>query len=232
VVVDVANPNVYPPKPASLLLAELSIGAIRPGERVLDACTGSGVVAVAIAKKLPQTIVVASDINPEAVASAGQNARRNCAAIATVVTDLYRAFQDDEFNTITVHPPGVPYPPNRDWGMTPGMRLATNGGVDGSFLISRSIIESKRCLKKGGQLLLLLPHWSNVKRAQTLLREHYSKVTELGRKRVEFFPAIKAPRIDDVIQYVCRLAKQGVIELECEGGTLTSTVSVIQAVKA
>ena len=36
--------NVYAPKPASLLLADEAIKVIRPGARVLDACTGSGVV--------------------------------------------------------------------------------------------------------------------------------------------------------------------------------------------
>lgn len=228
---DTGNSEVYPPKPASLLLAKLAIKVVRPKDKVLDACTGSGVVAIAIAKFIPQTDVFASDLNPDAIAATKRNAEQNGVAIATVVADLYQSFPDNEFDVITVHPPAVPYPPQKDWGMTAGMKVATNGGDDGSVLVSRSIVEAKRCLKKNGKLLLLLPHWSNVQKAQSLLRENYADVVELGNKQVDFFPATEGTPSDDVVQYARQLAEQGIIELEFEDRKSTSTVSVIQAIK-
>ena len=229
---DTGDSEVYPPKPASLLLAEIAIKVVRPGSKVLDACTGCGVVAIAIAKFVPQTDVFASDLNPDTIVATKRNAKQNRVAITTVVADLYQSFPDNEFDVITVHPPAVPYPSQKDWGMTGGMKIATNGGDDGSVLVSRSIVEAKRCLKKNGKLLLLLPHWSNVKKAQPLLRENYADVVELGNRRVDFFPVTEGKPADDVVQYARQLAEQGVIELEFENGRPTSTVSVIQAVKS
>ena len=228
---DTGDSEVYPPKPASLLLAETAIKVVRPGDKVLDACTGGGVVAVAIAKFVPQADVFASDLNPEAITATKRNAEQNGVAITAVVADLYQSFPDNEFDVITVHPPAVPYPPKKDWGMTDGMKVATNGGDDGSFLVSRSIVEAKRCLKKNGKLLLLLPHWSNVQKAQSLLRENYADVVELGNRKVDFFPVTEGKPADDVVRYARQLAEQGIIELEFENGKMSSTVSVIQAVK-
>lgn len=226
---DIGNSEIYPPKPASLLLAEIAIKVVRPGDKVLDACTGSGVVAIAIAKFVPQTDVFASDLNPEAIVTTKRNAEQNGVAITTVVGDMYESFPDGEFDVITVHPPAVPYPPKKDWGMTDGMKVATNGGDDGSVLVSRSIVEAKRCLKKNGKLLLLLPHWSNVHKAQSLLRENYANVVELGNRKVDFFPVTEGTPTEKVVQYARQLAEQGVIELKFENGKPTSTVSVIQA---
>lgn len=228
---DTGNLEVYPPKPASLFLAEIAIKVVRPGDKILDACTGCGVVAIAIAKFVPQTDVFASDFNPEAITATKRNAEQNGVAVTTVVADLYQSFPDNEFDVITVHPPAVPYPPKKDWGMTAGMKMATNGGNDGSALVSRSVVEAKRCLKKNGKLLLLLPHWSNVQRAQSLLRENYMDVVELGNRRVVFFPITEGTPSEDVVQYAHRIAKQGIIELEFENGKPFSTVSVIQAIK-
>ena len=57
---DVSNQNVYPPKPASLLLADAAIKIIKPEEKVLDMCTGCGIVAIAIAKFVRNAKVFAS----------------------------------------------------------------------------------------------------------------------------------------------------------------------------
>jgi release factor glutamine methyltransferase len=173
---DRTNPNIYPPKPASLLLAETTIKVVKPENKVLNACSGSGVVAISIAKFVPNVTVFVSDFNPDAVAATRLNAEKNSVEITAVVGDLYEQFPEDEFDVITVHPPAVPYPPQRDWGMTTGMRFATFGGEDGSLLVSRSITEAKRCLKKNGKLLLLLPHWSNVQKAKYLLGSSGNRV--------------------------------------------------------
>mgnify|MGYP001584312598 CR=1 FL=1 len=84
------NSEIYPPKPASLLLAEIAIKVVRPGYKVLDACTGCGVVAIAIAKFVPQADVFAADLNPEAIVATKRNAEQNDVVITTAVADLYR----------------------------------------------------------------------------------------------------------------------------------------------
>jgi methylase of polypeptide subunit release factors len=220
--------DVYAPKPASLFFAEVATKLIRPGEQVLDMCTGSGIVGIAVSKFVKDASVVLSDINEAALSSAKRNAARNGVIVKLVPSNLYDHFADHEFDTITVHPPAVPYPVGADWGLSPGMRLATLGGDDGSEMVVRSIAEARRCLKDGGRLLLLLPHWSNVQRAWDELRKYYARVTELSRKQVEFFPVREGKPDQELIAHVRKLAGDGVIEMTFESEIPLSWVSVIE----
>lgn len=223
--------NVYAPKPASLLLAEEAIKLVRAGDEVLDACTGSGVVGIAIARHVPGSKVSVSDINEAALAASRRNAAQNGVNIQVVSSSLYDAFAEEAFDVITVHPPAVPYPEGSDWGLSAGMRVATNGGDDGSELVVRSIVEAKAHLKKDGRLLLLLPHWSNVPRARETLSRHYGQVRELARKEVEFFP-VKEGRSDvQLLAHVKALAARGLIDMTFEQDIPLSIVSVIEARK-
>jgi HemK-like putative methylase len=220
--------DVYSPRPASLFFADAATKLIHPGEHILDMCTGSGVVGIAVGKFVRDVSVVLSDINEAALSSAKRNARRNGVVVKLVSSNFYDHFADDEFDVITVHPPAVPYPQWGDWGLSPGMRVATHGGDDGSALVVRSIAEAHRCLKDGGKLLLLLPHWSNVQRAWDELRKHYTQVTELSRKKVEFFPIRDGKPDEKLIQHVRRLAGDGVIEMTFESEIPQSWVSVVE----
>ena len=222
--------EVYSPKPASLFFAEEVIKLIHPGEQVLDMCTGSGVVGIAVAKFVENSSVILSDINDAALASAKRNAAKNGVAASVVPSNLYSEFADQQLEVITVHPPAVPYPDGGDWGLSAGMRVATNGGDDGSTLVVRSIAEAHRPLKNGGRLLLLLPHWSNVKRAWQELESHYSKVTEISRKQVEFFPARDGKPDENLLRHVRKLAEAGIIEMTFESAIPLSWVSVVEAI--
>ena len=220
--------DVYSPKPSSLFFADVATKLTYPGEQILDMCTGSGVVGIAVGKFVRDASVVLSDINEAALSSAKRNAARNGVVVELVPSNLYDHFDDDEFDVITVHPPAVPYPDGGDWGLSPGMRVATHGGDDGSELVVRSIAEARRCLKDGGRLLLLLPHWSNVQRARDELRKHYTQVTELSRKQVEFFPVREGKPDEELIHHVRKLAGEGVIEMTFESEIPQSWVSVVE----
>jgi release factor glutamine methyltransferase len=220
--------EVYAPKPASFLLAEVASKRLAAGARALDMCTGSGVVGIAVAKFVKDAQVTVADANRKALAAAQRNAARNGVTISAVFSDLYQGFADGEFDVITVHPPAVPYPDGRDWGLSDGMKLATNGGGDGSELVVRSIVEARRHLKRGGRLLLLLPHWSNVHKARAALREHYVGVEEIARLDVDFFPVKEGKPDEQLLQHVRRLAAAGLIEMTFESEIPRSVVSVVE----
>lgn len=228
---NIYNKNVYPPKPASLLLADAAIKIIKPKEKILDVCTGSGIAAIAVAKFVHNVEVFASDINSEALSVTKENAKLNKVKVKMVLSDLYEKFYDEEFDTIVIHPPAVPYPPNKDWNMPKGMKIATNGGIDGSELVVRSIVEAKRCLKKNGKLLLLLPHWSNIKKAYEALQMNYAKISELATLNVDFFPAIEYDVDNKVLEHAFRLAKKRIIKIKFKNNKPYSMVSVVQAIK-
>ena len=68
--------QVYYPEADTYLLLEAALAEVKPGERVLEVGTGSGLIAAEIAGI---TGVVATDINPHAVLCARKKRRRCCA---------------------------------------------------------------------------------------------------------------------------------------------------------
>lgn len=228
---DASDRQVYAPRPASLLLAAQAIERVRPGERFLDACTGSGVVGIAVARYVTGAEVSVADVNPAALAAARSNATANGVDIQVLASDLYAAFPQDWFDVISVHPPAVPYPPGASWGLSEGMTLATDGGSDGSELVVRSIVEARAHLRPGGRLLLLLPHWSNVALARQTLETHYTQVRELARLNVEFFPVRDGVVDAPLLEHVRQLAQRGTIEMSFDTEVPLSVVSVVEAVR-
>lgn len=93
-----------PITPVSHLLGDAVIAHVRPGDRVLDMGTGSGVNAVLAARGRGR--VVAVDINPVAVETARANAARNEVAerVDARVGDVFSAV-DGRFDVIVFDPP-------------------------------------------------------------------------------------------------------------------------------
>jgi release factor glutamine methyltransferase len=98
-------PDVFIPLDESKALTDNFV--IEKGSRVLDVCTGSGVIALSAASKGAGS-VVGLDINPAAVECTAENvARLGFSEIVDVrLSDVYGALADDEvFDVITANPP-------------------------------------------------------------------------------------------------------------------------------
>ena len=228
---DISNPEVYPPKPATLLLADMASKVVKPKANFLEIGTGSGAVAIIVAKLVKGAKVTASDINKEAIKVTKYNAKLNKVKIKTIVGNLFKPFKKNSFDVIAVHPPAVPYPAHKTWGLTKGMTIATNGGYDGSKLVVQTISQAVKYLKPKGKLLLLLPHWSNTKKAYEALFNNYSSVSKLSQKKVQFFPTTEGKPTKELINHIKFLSTSGTIELSYANKRWYSRVSVIQAVK-
>ena len=104
------NKNVLIPRPETEELAEKAIEEInaRAAEetRVLDLCTGSGAIAIAIAAKCGAK-VTASDISEGALQVAGANALNAGADIEFVKSDLFNDIEG-KFDVIVSNPPYIP----------------------------------------------------------------------------------------------------------------------------
>ena len=131
-----------------------------PGElRVLDLCTGSGCVGIAIAKQLKQARVVATDVSSVALEVARGNAAR--VGVSDRVEfregDLWSAAGDDTFDVIVSNPP---YIPDDEWADVPANvkkyepESALRGGVDGMDVVSRVIDGAWPRLKPGGLVMV------------------------------------------------------------------------------
>jgi release factor glutamine methyltransferase len=123
--------------------------------RLLDLCTGSGCVAITIARQRPTSRVLATDISVDALAVARENALRLGAYnVALRESDLFAAVPA-RFDLVTANPP---YIASSDVpGLMPDVRdfeprLALDGGSDGLDLIRRIVDEAPGHLERDGVL--------------------------------------------------------------------------------
>ncbi len=155
--------SVLIPRPETELLVEKAVEFLdgRPG-RLLDLGTGSGAVAVSIARECPGVSIVASDASIEALAVARRNAVRHGTEdrIFFVASDLFSAFTPSKppFDLVVSNPPyigdvefAVLAPEVRRYEPEAALR---GGGQDGLDIIRRILDEVHLYLKPGGPLLV------------------------------------------------------------------------------
>ena len=125
--------------------------------RVADVGTGSGAIAVALAKERPDAIVFASDASPDALTVARANAERLGVAVTFLEGDLEAPLiPHAPFDLIVAN---LPYIPTGDLaGLAPEVRAeparALDGGPDGLALVRRLVAAAPALLVKGGALAL------------------------------------------------------------------------------
>lgn len=155
------SPAVLIPRPETETLVETAAEWLRErggkGLRVLDAGTGSGCIAVTLAKLFPACEVAALDISPAALEVAERNARRNGVSVRFLKSDLLSAVKGETFDLVAGNPPYVASaecetlsPTVRDFEP----RLALDGGPDGLGVISRLAAEVGQILRLPGALVL------------------------------------------------------------------------------
>ncbi len=152
------TPAVLIPRPSSELLVELAIDwlmAHPQARRVIDLGTGSGAVAISVAKALPQVRIEARDVSARALRVADENiaAHRLRRRIATVRGDLLRGASPADL--ILANLPYIPEALRRvrpkELEYEPA--LALDGGKDGLTLIRTALAQAPEVLKPGGLVL-------------------------------------------------------------------------------
>jgi release factor glutamine methyltransferase len=149
------NNNVLIPRPETELLFEAAVNT--PAQNIVDLGTGSGCIAIALAKYLPQVKVIGIDHSKEAIKIALNNARRHAVEnrCCFLQGNLFVPLKTP-VDLIVSNPPYIPsdeieklQPEVKDWEP----RLALDGGENGLKYIRRLIQESPQYLKPGGYLI-------------------------------------------------------------------------------
>ena len=167
------EPGVLCPRPDTEILCEEALRRIKPGMRVLDIGTGSGALAVSIAKLAPGAQVTAVDISDAALRIAKGNAERNGAQVRFVRSDCFAALEGETFDVIVSNPPYISGEEMKtlmpEVCMEP--ELALYGGEDGLDFYRRISQEAGAYLTEGGALLFEIG-WQQKDDVSALLREH------------------------------------------------------------
>ncbi len=155
------SPSVLIPRPDTEVLVEkvLELSARRPGEAILDIGTGSGNIAIALAKEMPRAAVHAVDISMRALKTAMSNAAAlGINNIRFARSNLFSAFRGSglKFDFVVSNPP---YISRKDWeALEPGIRdheprKALLAGDSGLETIERLIRGARTYLRPGGYLV-------------------------------------------------------------------------------
>lgn len=156
------GPGVLIPRPETELVVEtaltlLNAAPLAANPAIADVCTGSGCVAVAIARERPDVRVTATDISERALAIARRNAERHgVAARVTFVRADLLAGVAGPFDLVSANPPYVPDADRPT--LQPEVRdheppLALYAGADGLDVIRRLVVEATERLRDGGVLV-------------------------------------------------------------------------------
>jgi release factor glutamine methyltransferase len=150
--------RVLVPRPETELLVDLALYNLRTGGRMLDVCTGSGAVAIAVRSQRPDVMVAASDISLPALDCARENVLSllgDAEAIELVQSDLCAAFAGRTFHLITANPPYIAAAERV--GLAPELdyepQLALVAPDNGLEIIRRLVEQAPRYLVPDGMLL-------------------------------------------------------------------------------
>ena len=158
----VVSPAVLIPRPETEFLLERVLTVCSRSSGVscaLDMCTGSGVIAVVLARELGCR-VIAVDISEAALEIAAENIRRHQASdqVALVCCDLFAALnRNRKFDVIVSNPPYIA--DDQIKGLEPEVsraepRLALSGGPTGLRLIEQLAVRAEGFLQPGGWIFL------------------------------------------------------------------------------
>lgn len=161
------NDRVLIPRPETELLVELALKELDretgAGVRyVADIGTGSGNIAVSLARSRSDVFIYATDISADALALAEANARANGVdgAISLFAGDLLEPFTGagrDRLDMVVSNPP---YVSADEWAALPREvrerepKIALYGGENGLEMIGRLVAVAPRCLRQEGRLLI------------------------------------------------------------------------------
>ena len=154
--------RVLVPRPDTEILVEVALERTRAlslSARVLDLCTGSGCVAITLAKERPTWSVIGTDISEDALVVARDNALRLGALprVAFLASDLFAGIPNLRCDLVTANPPYIPDGDKATLAQTiVGFEphVALFGGQDGLAVAKRIIAEAPSHLRAGGVLAM------------------------------------------------------------------------------
>lgn len=170
------HPDVYEPAEDSFLLARNL--KVREGDLALDIGTGTGIIALLMARKA--RFVLGIDVNPKAVELARENARIN--DIKNVEFRISNLFENVEgkFDIITFNAPYLPGEPEKP------IDHALVGGERGREVLDRFIDDARNYLKPKGMVQIVQSSITGIEETLEKLKNKGFNIEITARERYFF----------------------------------------------
>lgn len=186
------NENVLIPQPDTEILVEEVINISKTIEKpkILDLCTGSGAIAVALKKYIKNANIIASDISSKALEVAKINAKNNDTKIQFIRSDLFNNI-DNKFDIIVSNPPYIKTEVINELSLEVQNEphIALNGGQDGLDFYRNIVNNAYKYLECDGYLALEIGYDQRQEVVEIIENSHsykevYSKKDLAGNNRI------------------------------------------------
>lgn len=154
------NEDVLIPRPDTEILVEevIKIAKRINAKKILDLCTGSGAIAVSLAKYIENSQITAVDISTKAISVAKLNAKNNNVEnqITFVESDLFKELPKEKYDIIVSNPPYIKKEiiKSLDKEVQNEPKIALDGGYDGLDFYRKIINNADEFLKFTGYVCL------------------------------------------------------------------------------
>ncbi len=154
------NKNVLIPRQDTEILVEEVIDIAKKinAKKILDLCTGSGAIAISLAKYIPQSQITATDISEKALKVAKKNSVMNYVdnQITFIESNLFQNIKKEKYDMIVSNPPYIKREELKklDKQVQKEPTIALDGGYDGLDFYRKIINQSYEYLKYKGFLCL------------------------------------------------------------------------------
>lgn len=160
------NENVLIPQPDTEILVDEVVNYLKELKgisfnkkiKVLDLCTGSGIIGICIKKALEEIVeVFASDISDKALEVANINAKKLDVSISFIKSDVFENFSEDflnEFDVIVSNPPYIRTEviDTLSEEVKNEPFIALDGKEDGLYFYNKIINEGRKYLRENGKI--------------------------------------------------------------------------------
>ena len=175
------NESVLIPQPDTEILVEEVINYIEKiykesnkCVKVLDLCTGSGIIGICLKKKLKEKVnVYASDISKDALKVAKTNAKNLDVDINFMHSDLFENLSGNKFDIIVSNPPYIKTEVIKELSKEVQNEpfIALDGKEDGLYFYRKIIINSKEFLENSGKIFFEIGY-DQSKEVEELFKEN------------------------------------------------------------
>lgn len=187
--------NVLIPQPDTEILVEETITTIKNinSKKILDLCTGSGAIAISLAKYTKANEIYASDISKKALKVAIKNATDNdvIGRVKFIESDLFKKLLGFTFDIIVSNPPYIKRNTIKklDKEVQNEPHIALDGGEDGLIFYKEIIENAYNYLANNGKLMLEIGYDQKNEVIQILEKQNrykdiYSKKDLCGNDRI------------------------------------------------
>ncbi len=187
--------DVLIPRPDTEILVEEVIAIAKKigARKILDLCTGSGAIAVSLAKYIEDSDITATDISEKALSVAKLNAKNNEVEnkITFIKSDLFQEIPKEKYDIIVSNPPYIRKEEinNLDREVKKEPYIALDGGYDGLNFYRKIIHSADEYLKFKGYLCLEIGYDQKIDVIELIENEEkyidtYSKKDLYGNDRI------------------------------------------------